>query len=124
MGLNLTKPALAYDDQPPVDDQSPIIDPATGLPIKVKPRVSFFPNNASRDWQFAHDAAQAAQPAGFKESTFRPYEEAGAQQQVEKGRLENQQAQVNLAFTPLRYSQMGAELQNKRADTAWKSVHA
>src|SRR5438132_12193357 len=63
MGLNLTKPALAYDDQPPVDDQSPIIDPATGLPIKVKPRVSFFPNNASRDWQFAHDAAQAAQPA-------------------------------------------------------------
>lgn len=56
-GLSLTNPGLQYDDK------GTPVDPSTGMPIQVKPRVAFFPNNQARNEQFVKDAHDAIQSA-------------------------------------------------------------
>ena len=53
-GLSLTNPGLVYQDQQ--------LDPVTGQPV-VKPRVSFFPNNAKRAQAFAQQESAAINPS-------------------------------------------------------------
>ena len=55
MALNLTNPALQYD-------QPSVTDPATGLPLPASSIIKFFKNPALRAQAFASEAAKTAQP--------------------------------------------------------------
>ena len=60
---------------------------------------------------------QGSAGAGAQQAREVPLQMAGEQQRLVGGNLENQQARLNLAFTPLRFAQQSATIQHLLAQT-------